>query len=56
MKVAATTLAKLDAKCSGKVHAVAAWTAAIRGDCVSAKGFLAKAGDADVAGVKAVCE
>lgn len=56
VKVVSTALAKLDPKCAPKANAVAAWNAAVRGDCASAKGFIAKAGDQDVAGVKAVCE
>jgi TolB-like protein len=56
VKVVSATIAKLESKCSAKAHAVAAWNAAVRGDCGSAKGFLAKAGDEEVAGVKSVCE
>jgi len=55
-KAVAAIAGKLGPKCAAKAHAVAAWNAAARGDCASAKGFLARASGQDVGGVSAVCE
>ena len=51
------TLTPLEGKCAAKAreaNGVAAWSAALRGDCAAAKKFAAK-GD-DVAGVIALCQ
>ncbi len=56
VKSLAATLAKLPAKCNAEAHGVAAWMAAQRGDCVSAKGFAEKANGANAStAVKTVC-
>lgn len=55
-KVVAATVGKLDSRCAAQANGVAAWMAAVRGDCAAAKGFVAKAGSEDVAGVKTVCD
>jgi TolB-like protein len=56
VKAVTATVATLDSKCAAKANAVAAWHAALRGDCGSAKAFVAKAADEDVSGVKSACE
>lgn len=55
-KAVSAAVSKLDAKCAAKANGVSAWMAALRGDCASAKAFVAKAGSEDVAGVKTVCD
>ncbi len=58
-EVVAKTLAGLEGKCGPKARqgsGVAAWNAAMRGDCAAARKFVAKAGGEEVAGVSALCE